>query len=77
MTLPHKLHSGIIARIKVLSNLKLDEHRLPQDGRFNIKTEDYKISFRVSMLPVYDGEKAVLRLLPEDAKGLTLEKSWI
>jgi len=57
----------------VLSNLKLDEHRLPQDGRFNIKTEDYKISFRVSMLPVYDGEKAVLRLLPEDAKGLTLE----
>ena len=73
MTLPHKLHSGIIARIKVLSNLKLDEHRLPQDGRFNIKTEDYKISFRVSMLPVYDGEKAVLRLLPEDAKGLTLE----
>ena len=61
MTLPHKLHSGIIARIKVLSNLKLDEHRLPQDGRFNIKTEDYKISFRVSMLPVYDGEKAVLR----------------
>jgi len=73
MTLPHKLHSGIIARIKVLSNLKLDEHRLPQDGRFNIKTEDYKISFRVSILPVYDGEKAVLRLLPEDAKGLTLE----
>jgi len=73
MTLPQKLHSGIIARIKVLSNLKLDEHRLPQDGRFNIESEDYKISFRVSMLPVYDGEKAVLRLLPEDAKGLTLE----
>ena len=73
MTLPRKLHSGIIARIKVLSNLKLDEHRLPQDGRFNIKTKDYKISFRISILPVYDGEKAVLRLLPEDAKGLTLE----
>ena len=74
MTLPHKLHSGIIARIKVLSNLKLDEHRLPQDGRFKIETDDYKISFRVSILPVYDGEKAVLRLLPEDSKGLTLEK---
>ena len=73
MTLPKKLHSGIIARIKVLSNLKLDEHRLPQDGRFNIESKDYKISFRISMLPVYDGEKAVLRLLPEDAKGLTLE----
>jgi len=73
MTLPKKLHSGIIARIKVLSNLKLDEHRLPQDGRFNIESKDYKISFRISMLPVYDGEKAVLRLLPEDTKGLTLE----
>ena len=73
MTLPRRIHSGIIARIKVLSSLKLDEHRLPQDGRFKVETTDYKISFRVSILPVYDGEKAVLRLLPEDAKGLTLE----
>jgi len=74
MTLPKRVHPGIIARIKVLSNLKLDEHRLPQDGRFKIDTEDYKISFRVSILPIFDGEKAVLRLLPEDSKGLTLEK---
>jgi len=74
MTLPKKIRSGVVARIKVLSNLKLDEHRLPQDGRFKIETEAYKISFRVSILPVYDGEKIVLRLLPEDAKGLTLEK---
>jgi len=74
MTLPKRIHSGITARIKVLSNLKLDEHRLPQDGRFKIETAEYKISFRVSILPVYDGEKVVLRLLPEDVKGLTLEK---
>ena len=74
MTLPKKIRSGVVARIKVLSNLKLDEHRLPQDGRFKIETEAYKISFRVSILPVYDGEKIVCRLLPEDAKGLTLEK---
>jgi len=74
MTLPKKIHSGVVARIKVLSNLKLDEHRLPQDGRFKIETEEYKISFRVSILPVYDGEKIVLRLLPEETKGLTLEK---
>jgi len=74
MLLPKRIHSGVVARIKVLSNLKLDEHRLPQDGRFKIETEDHKISFRVSMLPVYDGEKTVLRLLPEDSKGLTLEK---
>ena len=74
MTLPKKIHSGVVARIKVLSSLKLDEHRLPQDGRFKIESDEYKISFRVSILPVYDGEKIVLRLLPEDAEGLTLEK---
>ncbi len=74
MTLPKKINSGVVARIKVLSSLKLDEHRLPQDGRFKIETADYKISFRVSILPVYDGEKVVMRLLPEDTKGLTLEK---
>jgi type IV pilus assembly protein PilB len=74
MILPQKLHDGIIARIKVLSNLKLDEHRLPQDGRFKIETEDTKCSFRVSIIPVYNGEKAVLRLLPEMSKELTLEK---
>jgi type IV pilus assembly protein PilB len=74
MTLPKQIANGVIARIKVLANLKLDEHRLPQDGRFKIETEDYKISFRVSILPVYDGEKIVMRLLPEGAKGLSLDK---
>ncbi len=74
MTLPKKIHSGLVARIKVLSNLKLDEHRLPQDGRFKVETEEYKVSFRVSVLPIYDGEKIVMRLLPEKTKGLTLEK---
>lgn len=74
MTLPREVLSGIIARIKVLSNLKLDEHRLPQDGRFKIENEDYKFSLRVSILPVFDGEKVVMRLLDESSKGLTLEK---
>jgi len=73
MVLPVQVQAGIVARIKVLANLKLDEHRLPQDGRFKIETEEYKISFRVSILPVYNGEKIVMRLLPEDSKGLTLE----
>ncbi len=73
MTLPKQIATGVVARIKVLSNLKLDEHRLPQDGRFKIETEEYKISFRVSILPVYDGEKVVMRLLPENSKGFTLE----
>ncbi|MDD5396972.1 MAG: ATPase, T2SS/T4P/T4SS family [Candidatus Moranbacteria bacterium] len=74
MTLPRQVLEGLVARIKVLSNLKLDEHRLPQDGRFKIEKDGYKISFRVSMLPVFEGEKIVMRLLDESSKGLTLEK---
>lgn len=74
MTLPKLAHSGIIARIKVLSNLKLDEHRLPQDGRFKIESKEYKVSFRVSILPIMDGEKIVMRLLWESGKILNLEQ---
>jgi len=73
MVLPKIASSGIVARIKVLSNLKLDEHRLPQDGRFKIETEEYKYSIRVSILPIFDGEKIVMRLLPEKAKAFALE----
>ena len=74
MTLPVSIKSGLVARIKILSNLKLDEHRLPQDGRFKIESEDYKYSIRVSILPVFNGEKVVMRLLPESAKGYSLER---
>ena len=73
MTLPKQVRDGIIARIKVLSNLKLDEHRIPQDGRFKIERDEVKMSFRVSVLPIFDGEKIVMRLLDESSKGLTLE----
>jgi len=73
MVLPKAASSGIVARIKVLSNLKLDEHRLPQDGRFKVETEEYRFSIRVSILPIFDGEKIVMRLLPETAKAFTLE----
>jgi type IV pilus assembly protein PilB len=74
MSLPRDVATGLVARIKVLSNLKLDEHRLPQDGRFKITNDQYKISFRVSILPIFDGEKIVMRLLDESSKGLSLEK---
>lgn len=74
MILPKVASTGIVARIKVLSNLKLDEHRLPQDGRFKVESEDYKYSIRVSILPIFDGEKIVMRLLPETAKAFTLEQ---
>ncbi len=77
MTLPIDVSLGIIARIKVLSNLKLDEHRLPQDGRFKIESEDYKYSVRVSILPIFGGEKVVMRLLGESMKTPTLEELGI
>ena len=73
MILPRSAAPGITARIKVLSNLKLDEKRLPQDGRFKITTQGQKVSFRVSTLPTYYGEKTVMRLLKENAQGFTLE----
>ncbi len=74
MTLPRNIQTGLTARIKILSNLKLDEHRLPQDGRFKIKTKDYEVSFRVSIIPVFNGEKIVMRLLHESGQVLTLEQ---
>jgi len=74
MNLPKNFQSGIVARIKILANLKIDEHMVPQDGRFKIQVQNDKMAFRVSIIPVYDGEKIVMRLLPEGAKPLTLEQ---
>lgn len=72
--LPKEIEPGIVARIKILSNLKIDEHQLPQDGRFKISDPRYEVSFRVSVFPVVEGEKIVLRLLKEKGGMLTLEK---
>lgn len=74
MTLPKVIQPALVARIKVLSNLKIDEHHLPQDGRFKLQSDDYNISFRVSTIPVFDGEKVELRLLDEGARALTFEE---
>ncbi len=73
MSLPKHAASTISARIKVLSNLKLDEKRLPQDGRFKMDMDGQKVSFRVSVLPIFFGEKIVMRLLREGRSGFTLE----
>ncbi len=73
MILPKNMAPSVVARIKVLSNLKLDEKRLPQDGRFKIDADGEKVSFRVSTLPTYYGEKIVMRLLRENVSGFTLE----
>jgi type IV pilus assembly protein PilB len=73
MVLPRQAGPSVSARIKVLSNLKLDEKRLPQDGRFKVDVNNEKVSFRVSILPTYYGEKIVMRLLRESISGFTLE----
>ncbi|PIQ91687.1 MAG: hypothetical protein COV70_02435 [Parcubacteria group bacterium CG11_big_fil_rev_8_21_14_0_20_39_22] len=73
MVLPKNVSDSITARIKVLSNLKLDEKRLPQDGRFKVETGSEKVSFRVSILPTHFGEKTVMRLLKDSVSGFTLE----
>ena len=73
MILDKNTAPGITTRIKVLANLKLDEKRLPQDGRFKIDQNGEKVSFRVSTLPTFYGEKTVVRILKENAHGFSLE----
>ncbi|MCB9815515.1 Flp pilus assembly complex ATPase component TadA [Candidatus Nomurabacteria bacterium] len=73
MKLPKIAAGSIVARLKVLSNLKLDQKRLPQDGRFKMEMDGQKVAFRVSMLPVFFGEKVVMRLLRENRSGFSLE----
>ncbi len=75
--LPLSVHSSIIARIKILSNLKIDETRTPQDGRFSAKVDDKEVDFRVSTYPTLYGEKVAIRILdpmeglkPYDKLGL-------
>lgn len=71
--LPKTVHEAVIARIKILTNMKLDEKRKPQDGRFSAKVEGRKIDFRVSTFPTYFGEKVVLRILDPEKKMITLD----
>ncbi len=69
LVLPFKVHSAVVARIKILCNMRLDEKRKPQDGRFTARIEGRKIDFRVSTFPTYFGEKVVMRLLDQE-KGV-------
>ena len=72
--LPKKVHGALISRIKILSNLKIDERRVPQDGRFKIELNGTLFALRVSTLPIAEGEKVVMRILSEGSKALTLEE---
>ncbi len=73
LVLPSKVLSAVVARIKILSNMRLDEKRKPQDGRFSAKLGDKKVDFRVSTFPTYYGEKVVMRILDQSKGVRTLD----
>ena len=70
--LPQSVQGALVSRVKILANLKIDEHRVPQDGRFKIKVSGKQFALRVSTLPIADGEKIVMRILDESNKAVTL-----
>lgn len=70
--LPINVLNSLISRIKILSNLKIDEHRVPQDGRFKVNVTGKQYALRVSTLPITDGEKVVMRILDESNQAITL-----
>lgn len=72
--LPRNVHGALVSRIKILSNLKIDERRVPQDGRFKIKVSGKQYALRVSTLPIADGEKVVMRILNESNQAISLDK---
>ncbi len=72
--MPEQVHSAVVARIKILSRLRIDEHSKPQDGRFRYKVGDKLIDVRVSVMPTFYGEKVELRLLDAAQKPLSLEE---
>ncbi len=72
--MPKDVHPAIVARIKILSSLKLDEHYKPQDGRFRYKVGDDLMDIRVAVMPTFYGEKVEMRLLPAVQKPLSLEE---
>ena len=75
LALPLKVHEAIVSRIKILTNMQLDEKRKPQDGRFSASIENRKIDFRVSTFPTFFGEKVVIRILDVEKGVKTLEEA--
>lgn len=74
LILPKTVHPAVVSRIKILSNLKIDEQRLPQDGRFHINLDGIPVDFRVSTFPTVVGEKVVLRILDKSTGAPKLEE---
>jgi len=74
LVLPRRIHEALISRIKILADMKIDEKRIPQDGRFNFRTETEEVDLRVSTLPTAFGEKIVMRLLKKSGGVPTLQE---
>ncbi len=74
LSLPKTVQEAVVSRIKILSEMKIDEHRTPQDGRFNFKVDDKEVDLRISVLPAAHGEKIVMRLLRKSGGIPTLEE---
>lgn len=72
LVLPKKVHDAVVSRVKILAELKIDERRIPQDGRFTFKIDSQEVDLRVSTLPTVDGEKIVMRLLRKSSNVPTL-----
>ena len=72
--LPRGIEAALVARIKILSNLKIDEHRIPQDGRHKFAVDEDMVSLRISIIPAFYGENVVMRILQETNRPLSLEE---
>ncbi|HRZ84931.1 MAG TPA: GspE/PulE family protein [Candidatus Dojkabacteria bacterium] len=77
LVLPKSLGPAVVSRVKILSNLKIDEKRIPQDGRFQVKMGKNKVDIRVSIMPMIYGEKVVMRLLESDTENIALEDTGL
>ena len=74
MELPKAIEPALVSRIKILSNLKIDEHRVPQDGQFTVAVDDNEIDLRIAISPVVWGEQVVIRLLDKSGTAMEVEK---
>lgn len=77
LSLPRSLSASVVSRIKIMSNLKIDEKRVPQDGRFQVQVNGSKTDIRVSIMPMIYGEKVVMRLLESDTENISLEDTGL
>src|SRR5690606_13356091 len=74
MRLPKSIEPALVSRVKILSNLKIDEHRTPQDGQFTVKVSNKEVDLRIAISPVVWGEQVVIRLLDKSGNTFNIEE---